>query len=284
MSHSSRVRAEIASLQALKDAQCFLCATANLHAWSNPPQVETPAEHDLYRERCRVLQEALDVARNDSKSSQFAYQLVQLLQAIEARMVDFNAVEELPAGQDRALARYMVSNKRFRDIPEHVCWMEARNAGLLRKRLVSTEGEGAFAFYVVGLRYKVATDSTTVDRRGRDHLNYVKPAGLQAIRVTQDLPFYGDDAHKFAASIPDLPSGWLLVHAGTCRGDVRTISLSDPETETVAGVLFKSRHYDDPLLDDEGEGDALQDAPSTAVPGPMLPAATDLFGAVCLAA
>jgi hypothetical protein len=162
--------------------------------------------------------------------------------------------------------------------------MEARSAGLLRKRLVDTKGEAPFAFYVVGLRYKVATNTATVDKRGREHLNYVEPIGPQAIRVTQGLPFSGDENYKFAASIPDLPSGWGLAHVGMCRGDVRTISLSASEKETVVGVLFKSRHYDDALLHDKGDDDALVQEPSCALPGPMLPAATDLFGAVCIAA
>lgn len=279
MTHSARIRAEIDELIQLEGDACVPHVIANLEGWGDPGQVETPAELALYRARIRAIGDAMDALIKEANPSAHEQTLRSLVRRHEERISQFNTVGELPSGIERTLARYMIGRKYFRDIARHVAWLEARDAGLLRKRLLATEGEAPYSFYVIGLRYKVAAGWVRKDKRGRRHPMYIESIDQLGIRVTQDLPLEGADIHAFAATVPDLAPELRATEVGLCAGQVRPLSMTDEEFEELATLLRASRHIEAPVLVEEFI-DATVPSPTAALP----PANLDLFAADSLAA
>lgn len=248
MSHSARVLAEIAELQALFDQDgpgASRFALKHLADWRDPPAIETEAEYTLAILRRRAASRALHPVAHPSGLAPDEATLYATIRAIEQRLIAYNAHHELPVGPARLIARYMIYGRTFNQLDSRIAWMEALDAGILRKAEIPGE-PGAYSYFVIGLRYKVGDNTFTTDKRGRDHRQFVETLGRQAIFVEKSFPFSGDSAVEFASRIPDLSEHWHPTEIANAKGGIRPIAITSADLQSIYNLLSASRHADKP--------------------------------------
>jgi len=190
----------------------------------------------------------------------------------------YNKRRELPHGVDRSIGRYLLYGKRFNDIRTTTAWLEARDRGLLRK--VVRPDDGRVVFYVVGLRCKLGDNVFTVDRRGREHRQYGRSVGRQAIAIVQTLPFEADQRDAFAQTIPDLDPTFHEVSIGDYKGCIRPISMTRKEVNAIFSAFQASPHETNPVIVPQPPASVPVDVSALMV-APE-PATGDLFGQAVL--
>lgn len=275
MSHSARVRAEIAQLTALLDDEGNAAsefALRHLGEWDPAPAIETEDELRLALLRRRAA------SRAHSSAGSNADQTLRLAHDYWLRIADYSAARELPAGPSRLVARYMIYSKAFVRHDARIAWMEALDAGILRKR-ERVDQPGEFAYFIVGLNYKVGDNTFTQDSRGREHREYVDTFGLQAIAVERPFPFNPQEAAEFAKRTPDLSEDRFLTEVGSGKGSIRPIAISKTDLNAISKMLDTSRHNERPVFDPILPTGVRVEPPAFPAPAPSViqPMPHDLF-------
>lgn len=243
---------------------------ARLEDYENPAAPECEAQY-LETDRIRRLLSSLACfASYGTSECAHAMRLEREYCELVSR---YNTRLELPAGDDRALARYLLWPKIFVGIPAAVAFLEARDRGLLRKCVNPYEPCG-YALFVVGLRCKVGDNSTRTDRKGREHRQFCRTIGRQAISVLGPMPYEGNELRDFMSTIPDLPETYFTARVGKCKGDIRPIGFSQKEQRRVFDLLRASAHRERPRILPEPA--PAPPAPPRLAPAP-LPVNGDLF-------
>lgn len=281
MKHSLSVAAELQGLQDLEYKIAIDRGLASVEAWRDPEPIETPEEYDLYMARRRVLSTAENSLWNANGSATRRGELTSAVRQYEQRISDYNALFELGDGPDRQVARYLLWNRHFMAIDLHVAWMEARDRGILRKQ-VMVNGDG-YAFYVVGLRYKVGDNTFSRGKDGREYRQFASTIGKQAIAISKDVPFEGAQLEAFAAGVPDLDDSWFDTYVGDGKGAVRTPAIPQKEMQAALKVFQASRHRREPQFDAVAKVPAGE-APAAKQGSLLSPQTMDLFGSEPLAA
>lgn len=218
-------------------------AMAHLDDFENPVMPECESDY-LAMDEARMLLDHVNYrAEYGSAVQQHAARLVKTYADLVSR---YNVRFELPAGDDRTIARYLLWNRYFSQVPDQVPWLEARDRGLLRKQ---AHVDGGHVFVVVGLRAKVGDNSFTVDGKGRHHRQYCSVIGRQAIYVRQPLPFRGEDLRAFAATVPELGESYYAASVGDGKYSVRPIALNGKERLRVYNLLMNSLHRLQPRIE-----------------------------------
>jgi len=244
MTLSATLRTELSTLEEMPYEARLVHAKDNFLAWSDPPAIETDLEYALYRIRRSLLSSAENHAFNQ-KDEGLRTKLSKRLSQYESAMVAYNRMFELPQGDDRIIARYLLWGRYFMGVYDGAAWLEARDRGVLRKK--RREDGAGFAFYVVGLRYKVGDNVFTCDSRGREHRQYANTIGCQAIFTQQKMPFSGERLEHFAASVPDLDPTFHETDVGDHKHCVKPLSVTRKEKTRMHELLRDSRYADGDL-------------------------------------
>ena len=130
----------------------------------------------------------------------------------------------------RSLARYLLWNSYFLTVNLRVALEEAKRQGILRRGR-DDQGQPQNTLLVVGLEMKVGDNVFTVDRRGREHRQYVKTIGRQAFSVSQKYREVVDET--FMDSIPVVDETYRHTSIGDHKHGARPISLRYSERDSI---------------------------------------------------
>jgi hypothetical protein len=134
----------------------------------------------------------------------------------------------------RLVARYLLWRRYFLGVDARAAFVLARQKGILYR---SGEGRHSVGLYIVGLDRAVGDNVFTVDRRGREHRKYGRTIGRQALEVLQPLPWSGDEAAAFVASLPELNGTYRPTSIGDYKHAARASAFAWKAKETLHALL-----------------------------------------------
>lgn len=144
-----------------------------------------------------------------------------------ALMARYNRRLLIKNPEAKTIARYLLWNRRYRDIAVEHFYKLLRNHGFLCR---SVDG----GCYVIGLVMKVGDNVFTVDDRGRHYRQYRHTVGRQAFRAWLIEDDLGKEAAKaFIATLPLLDETYYVTYIQDGKGCVRRIALRRSECHRI---------------------------------------------------
>lgn len=173
----------------------------------------------------------LVTASNRSYDVTLTSKAQELMTRVQRRLIGYTNRQIIRDPKLSLLCRYALSDTYFTQC-DHARLMSIINdAGYLMKRVTQ---EGAVRFYIRGLKAKVGDNTFSIDRRGRDHRQYLNVTVEQAFPVYPSRTAYTLDSHPFIKSVPDFDTDkYYLTAFGDGKGLARHFPVKWQEAQTL---------------------------------------------------
>lgn len=184
---------------------------------------DKPIKTDADLASAKALQSYLTglecTAYNSGFDSAFKERLFNVKTRVQKRLISYTKRQLINDPKLSLLCRYALSDTYFTGCDHAKLMSIIHSAGHLMK---ATTKNGQVRFYIRGLKAKVGDNTFSIDRRGRDHRQYLNVTVPQAFPVYPSGTTYTLDSHAFIKSVPDFETDkYYLTSFGDGKGLAR---------------------------------------------------------------
>jgi hypothetical protein len=147
----------------------------------------------------------------------------KVLKETHKHFVKYNKALLITDKDAKAAAKYLVWSYKYTSIKNELVVRYLAKKDLIRKQFV----HGKHNLLVIGLHGKVADNSFSVDKNGREHRQYMTSNANFAI------PIYADMDAEFFKDIPYLSENYTITDVGNRKGLLRPFSLNGREKDFI---------------------------------------------------
>ncbi|MBT42577.1 MAG: hypothetical protein CMF12_08640 [Idiomarina sp.] len=132
----------------------------------------------------------------------------RLLEAIQKRLINYTKRQLIKDPETSLICRYLVASLYYPGCNQGKLLSIVNERGYLLKE---THDNGGVSFFIRGLAAKVGDNTFSIDRRGREHRQYLTVTVPQAFPVYTNGETYTMSSHDFIKSVPELDSAYYHI-------------------------------------------------------------------------
>ena len=173
---------------------------------------DKPIKSAAEEKQAKALQSYLTSAYYTAWSRQlgngYKDRLQSLLEPLQKRLISYTKRQLIKDPEISLMCRYLVASSYYPGCNQGKLLSLVNDRGYLLKK---THDNGAVSFFIRGLAAKVGDNTFSIDRRGREHRQYLTVTVPQAFPVYTNGETYTMSSHDFIKSVPELDSAYYHI-------------------------------------------------------------------------